>query len=161
MTYATSDQLESTAGELWKANLAQLGITLTLQPMAWEAQWQLAKADPATAQDIFVMYWWPTYVTPYDYLLNLFHSEESPVYNLGYYANPAFDALIDEAATLSGTDRARAEAMFIEAQRMVIADAAAVFMLDKPNIHIIRSDIKGYKDNAAYGHVVFVNDLNR
>ena len=31
---------------------AQLGITLTLQPMAWEAQWQLAKADPAAAQDI-------------------------------------------------------------------------------------------------------------
>lgn len=161
MTYATSDQLESTAGELWKANLAQLGITLTLQPMAWEAQWQLAKADPAAAQDIFVMYWWPTYVTPYDYLLNLFHSEQSPVYNLGYYSNPTYDTLIDEAATLSGTDRARAEAMFIEAQRMVITDAAAVFMLDKPNIHIIRSDIQGYQDNPAYGHVVFVNMLNR
>jgi peptide/nickel transport system substrate-binding protein len=161
MTYATSDPLEATAGELWKANLAQLGITLTLQPMAWEAQWELAKSDPAAAQDIFVMYWWPTYVTPYDYLFNLFHSEESPAYNLGYYANPAFDTMIDEAATLSGTDRARAEAMFIEAQRLMINDAAAVFILDKPNIHVIRSDVKGYADNPAYGHIVFVNDLSR
>ena len=37
----------------------------------------------------------------------------------------------------------------------------AVFMLDKPNIHIVRSDVKGYQDNPAYGHVVFVNDLSR
>lgn len=161
MTYATSDQLEATAGELWKANLAQLGITLSLQPMAWEAQWDLAKSDPAAAQDIFVMYWWPTYVTPYDYLFNLFHSEDTPAFNLGYYANPAFDTMIDEAAELSGTDRDKAEAMFIEAQRMVINDAAAVFMLDKPNIHVIRSDVKGYTDNPAYGHIVFVNDLSR
>ena len=161
MTYATSDPLEATAGELWKANLAKLGINLTLQPMAWEAQWELAKSDAAAAQDIFVMYWWPTYVTPYDYLFNLFHSEQSPAYNLGYYANPGFDKLIDDAAALSGTDRAKAETMFKDAQRMVIADAAAVFMLDKPNIHILRSDVKGYEDNPAYGHVVFVNKLSR
>lgn len=161
MTYATSDPLEATAGELWRANLAQLGIILTLQPMAWEAQWELAKSDPAKAQDIFVMYWWPTYVTPYDYLFNLFHTEPEPAYNLGYYTNPGYDKLIDDAAALSGTDRTKAEAMFKEAQRMVIADAAAVFMLDKPNIHILRSDVKGYEDNPAYGHVVFVNKLSR
>lgn len=161
MTYATADPLEALAGELWKANLEQLGITLTLQPMAWEAQWQLAKADPAAAQDIFVMVWWPTYVTPYDYLFSLFHSETPPNFNLGYYSNAEYDKKIDEAHTLSGTDRAAAEAAFIAAQRMVIEDAAAVFMLDKPNVHITRADIKGYVDNPAYGHVVFVNEISR
>lgn len=161
MTYATAEVLEQTAGELWKANLEQLGITLTLQPMAWEAQWELAKADPAAAQDIFVMYWWPTYVTPYDYLFNLFHSEETPNFNLGYYADPAFDRMIDEAAALSGTDRAAAERKFVEAQRLLIADAAAVFILDKPNVHILRSDVKGYADNPAYGHIAFVGELSR
>lgn len=115
MTYSTGDSLESVAGELWKANLATLGINLTLQPFAWEAQWQLAKSDPAAAQDIFVMYWWPTYITPYDYLFNLFHSEPAPNYNLGYYANADFDKLIDDAANLSGTDITKAEAMFIQA----------------------------------------------
>lgn len=161
MTYATGDALESVAAELWKANLETLGITLTLQPMNWEAQWQLAKADPAAAQDIFVMYWWPTYVTPYDYLFNLFHSEPSPNYNLGYYANADFDKLIDDANGLSGTDRAKAEQMFKDAQRKIVEDAAAVFILDRPNIHVIRSDIKGYVDNPAYGHVTFVNELGR
>lgn len=161
MTFATAEPLEATAAELWKANLAQLGVNLTLQPMAWEAQWELAKADPTQAQDIFVVYWWPTYVTPYDYLVNLFHSEAKPNYNLGYYSNPAFDTLIDQAAAQSGTDRAKAEEMFKQAQRMLIADAAAVFMLDVPDIHVLRADVKGYVDNPAYGHVVFVNQLSR
>jgi peptide/nickel transport system substrate-binding protein len=107
------------------------------------------------------MYWWPTYVTPYDYLFNLFHSEPSPNYNLGYYANADFDKLIDDANGLSGTDRAKAEQMFKDAQRKIVEDAAAVFILDRPNIHVIRSDIKGYVDNPAYGHVTFVNELGR
>ncbi|MEI3854656.1 MULTISPECIES: ABC transporter substrate-binding protein [unclassified Ensifer] len=161
MTYSTSQAIEAVAGELWKANLETLGITLKLQPMAWEAQWQLGKSNPEAAQDIFVMFWWPTFVTPYDYLFNLFHSEEKPNFNLGYYSNPEVDAKIDEAAKLSGTDRARAEALFIEAQRKIIEDAAAIFMLDQPNVHIIRADIKGYADNPAYGHIAFVNDLSR
>lgn len=161
LTYVTSDALEALAGELWKANLETLGITLTLQPMAWEAMWELSKADPAQAQDILLLYWWATYVTPYDYLFNLFHSEETPTFNLAYYSNPAFDQMIDEAAALSGTDRARAEEMFRAAQRMMIADTPAVFILDRPNVHILRSDVKGYADNPAYGHVVFVNELSR
>ena len=161
MTYSTSQNLSAVAGELWKANLETLGIKLTLQPMAWEAQWQLGKSNPEAAQDIFVMFWWPTFVTPYDYLFNLFHSEEKPNFNLGYYSNAEVDAKIDEAAKLSGTDRPRAEKLFIEAQRKVIEDAAAVFMVDRPNVHIIRSDIKGYVDNPAYGHVTFVNEMSR
>lgn len=161
MTYVPSEPLEALAGELWKANLKKLGITLTLQPMAWEAQWQFAKSNPSAAQDIFVLLWWPTYVTPYDYLFNMFHSEKQPNYNLGYYANPAFDKLIDDANIQAGIDIAKAEQQFKQAQRMLIEDQAAVFMLDRPNIHIIRSDIKGYVDNPAYAHVVSVNELSR
>lgn len=161
MTYATSDPLEQVAGELWKANLETMGVTLTLQPMAWEAQWEMAKADPAAAQDVFVMYWWPTYVTPYDYLVSLFRSEDSPNYNLGYYSNPEVDKLIDEGAVLAGTDRAKAEAAFKAAQKIIVEEAAAVFMLDKPNIHITRADLQGYADNPAYGHVVFAGGLSR
>ena len=161
MTYATGDTVEETAGQLWKAALAKIGVELTLQPMAWEAQWALGKSDPAKAQDIFVMYWWPTYVNPYDFLFNIFHSEPSPNYNLGYYKNAAFDTLIDTGNGLAATDKAAALAKFKEAQRMAIGDAAAVFMMDQQNIHLIRKNITGYVDNPAYGHVVFFNQLSR
>ncbi|MXW85701.1 MAG: ABC transporter substrate-binding protein [Boseongicola sp. SB0673_bin_14] len=161
MTYGTGDALQQLAGELWRANLSALGIDLVLQPMAWEAQWELAKANPETAQDIFVMYWWPTYVTPYDFLFSLFNSEDEPFFNLGYYSNPEFDAVLDEANVLSNSDRAASEERFRQANRVVVEDAAAVFMLDMPNVHFTRSDIEGYVDNPAYGHVVFANELRR
>ncbi len=160
-TYNTGNLDEEQAGEIYRASLAELGIELTLQPMTWEAQWDWALSDPENAQDIFVMYWWPTYVTPYDFLFNMFHSEEEPLFNLGYYNNPDFDELIDQADALTGTDRERAEELFIQAQEMLIEDAPALFLYDEMNIHYLRSDITGYVPNPAYANVVFVYQLRR
>ncbi|MBL7183093.1 MAG: ABC transporter substrate-binding protein [Anaerolineae bacterium] len=159
MTYATGDLEEEQAGELWKAELAKLGVNLEVRGMEWEPQWDLAMSDPLAAQDIFVMYWWPDYVTPYTYLFNMFHCEEEILFNDGYYCNPEFDELIDEGNELSATDRAEAERLFIEAQEILIEDAAAMFFYDLPNDHELRSDIKGYADNPAYPHIIFVYKL--
>lgn len=161
MTYATGDSVEQQAAELWKAELAKIDITLNAQPMSWEAQWDLAKGDAAKAQDVFVMYWWPTYTTPYDFLFNMFHTEETPLFNLGYYSNADFDKLIDDANALSGSEKAKAESMFKEASKILVADAASLFIFDQSNIHIVRADIKGYVDNPAYSHVVFAYELSR
>ncbi len=160
-TYAAGDLEEQLVGELWKAELAKLNINLELQGLTWEAQWDLGLSGPEGAQDIFTMYWWPTYVTPYDFLFSMFRSEEEPFFNLGYYSNPDFDTLIDEADALSGTDKGAATALFQQAQEILNEDAAATFMIETPDVHVIRSDISGYKNNPAYPHVVFWYDLNR
>jgi peptide/nickel transport system substrate-binding protein len=36
-----------------------------------------------------------------------------------------------------------------------------VFFYDLPNVHVIRSDIKGYVDNPAYPHIAFVHKMTR
>ena len=159
MTYATGDLEEQQVGELWKAELAKLGINLEVRGMEWEPQWDLAMSDPLAAQDILVFYWWPDYITPYTYLFNMFHCEEEILFNLGYYCNPEFDEMIDRGNELAATDRAEAEQIFIEAQEMLIEDAAAAFFYDLPNDHELRSDIKGYVDNPAYPHIIFVYKL--
>ena len=51
--------------------------------------------------------------------------------------------------------------MFSQAQQMLIDDAAAIFIVDLPDIHVIRSDIAGYVNNPAYPHVVFWYDLKQ
>ena len=160
-TYSAGDLEQQLVGELWKAELAKLNITLNLEGLTWEAQWEQGQSGPEGAQDIFTMYWWPTYVTPYDFLFSMFHSEEEPFFNLGYYSNPAFDTLINDANTLSGTDKAAASDMFQEAQQILNEDAAGVFMVETPDVHVIRSDIEGYVNNPAYPHVVFWHDLSR
>jgi peptide/nickel transport system substrate-binding protein len=160
-TFATGDLDEQQLGELWKAELAKLGINLEVQALNWEAQWDLAMSDPQMAQDVFVMYWWPDYVSPYSFLFSMFHSEEEILFNLGYYRNPEFDDLIDEANALSGSDREKAEELFIQSQEILIEDAASLFFYDVANVHLAGSDIKGYVDNPAYPHVVFAYQLTR
>jgi len=161
LTYATGDQDEQQLGELWKAELAKLGIDLEVQGLNWEAQWDLGKSDPQKAQDIFVMYWWPDLISPYSFLYSMFHSEEQPLFNLGYYKNPTFDELIDKANEVSGSNREEATKMFIDAQKILVDDAATLVFYDLANTHIARKDIKGFVDNPAYPHVVFVYDLSR
>lgn len=160
-TYTTGLPEGERAAELYKASLAQIGVTLDIQPMLWEAQWALAKSDPAAAQDIFAMFWWPSYVTPYDFLYSLYHSEDAPFFNLSYYRNPAFDTQIDTAAEQMVTDRAAALATFSQASTLIAQDAVSLFLLDKTNLYGLRADIEGYRDNPAYSNVVDVKSLMR
>ena len=160
-TYATGDLDEQQVGELWKAELAMLGINLELQPMTWEAQWELGLSDPENAQDIFVMYWWPDYVSPISWLFNMYRTEDEALFNLGYYKNANFDELIDTADAISGSDREEATQLFIEAQEILVNDAVSVFLYDSANTHVARTDLQGFTDNPAYPHVTFVYDLSR
>lgn len=160
-TYATGDLDEQQVGELWKAELAKLGINLEVQPMTWEAQWDLGKSDPQNAQDIFAMYWWPDFVSPISWLYGMFRSEEETLFNLGYYNNPEFDELIDTADSITGSDREQATQLFIDAQEILVEDAVAMFFYDVANTHLGRVELQGFTDNPAYPHVVFVYDLSK
>ncbi len=160
-TYATGDLDEQQVGELWKAELAKIGINMELQAMSWEAQWDLGKSDPQNAQDIFVLYWWPDYISPISFLYAMFHSEEETLFNLGYYNKPEFDEMIETADSISGSDRAKATEMFIQSQEMLLEDVPALFFYDLANTHVAQSDIKGFQDNPGYPHVVFLYELSR
>ena len=146
-------------GEVWKANLATIGVDLVLEPLTFDARWQKAQADPEGAQDVFTMFWFPTFVTPFDFLFSTFHSEDEPFFNLGYYSNETFDNLIIEADALSGTDQAAAADMFQEAQRILVEESAGVFMLDVPTVDVISTDFTGFVSNPAYSQMVRFYDL--
>lgn len=160
-SYDVGEVEQEQIGEVWKANLASIGVDLVLEPLTWDARWEIAQGDPAGAQDVYTMFWYPTYVTPTDFLYSLYRSEEAPFFNLGYYSNPEFDALLDGADAVSGTDTDTAVDMFRQAQEILIEDNVAVFMLDVPSVSVIRADITGYTPNPAYEKVVWFYDLRR
>lgn len=160
-SYDVGEVEQEQIGEVWKANLASIGVDLVLEPLTWDARWEIAQGDPANAQDIFTMFWYPTYVTPTDFLYSLYRSEEAPFFNLGYYSNPDFDALLDTADATSGTDTDAASEIFQQAQQILIEDNAAVFMLDVPSVSVISADLAGYTPNPAYANVVRFYDLRR
>jgi len=161
-TYTQSDLFEQQFGTLYKEKLAVMGITLNVEGMPWEQQWALAQTPLAAgSQDVFVMYWWPTYVTPYDFLTNMFGAASYAYFNLGYYNNTAFDSTIDAAVELEATNPSQALSEYRRAQTMLFNDCPAVGVVDLKNLYVMKADLKGLKDNPAYPLVVFFYQLSR
>ena len=163
LTWHTADPDELKVAELMKAEFKKLGIDLEIRGLEWDAQWDLAGVGsaepPAEAQHIFMFYWWPTILSGYDFLVNMFHTEPEILFNLCYYDNSTFDDLIDTAYKLEATDPTGSLALYEDAQEMLIDDCPSIFFYDVENTHVIREAVGGYVDNPAYPHVVLYRDL--
>lgn len=139
---------------LFQSNLKKIGVDLTLEPGPWPTIWAKAKNE-ATAPNVQSMTWWPTYPTPNDWLIGLFHSENPTVFNLSHYANPKYDALVDKGVKLEGPNRKAAIKAYQAAQRILLDDAVAIFSVDIKNGMVMRRSVHGYKRNPAYETVFF------
>jgi len=159
LTYTSGDELEKQVAELYKAELEKLGITLEIKEMTTKAKYALARGDPTQAQHILLFYWWPTYITPYDFLYSLFHTEKKVIFNFAYYYNSTYDDLIDTASQLEGTDLNKALQLYHQAQEQVVDDAASLFILDMDTIMITNKKVHNFSPNSAYTEVVFFYDI--
>lgn len=164
LVYTAGDIYEQRTSELIAASLSKIGIKVDIRPMSWEEQWALAQSgweDPEKAQDLFIFYWWPTYITPFDFLYNMFHSD-SKSFNLCYYENPEFEKIIEEAITLEGTDEKKALELYYQAQKILYEDVPAIPLWDMIDVRVGRAYI-GNLDNAvnpAYPTVIFAQVLS-
>ncbi|GAG47578.1 unnamed protein product, partial [marine sediment metagenome] len=119
LTYVAGDENERRTGELWKAQLAKLGVELEIRGMPWEAQVNLGAAeDPNDRQDIMLFYWWPDYPDPHSFLSQMFETQPL-LYNFSYYSNPVYDALINVAKRKALLERKAAIELYLEAQNIL------------------------------------------
>lgn len=160
LTYTAGNETEKSTAELYKSELAKLSIDLEIRSMPWDSQWELAKnPDPAQRQDIFVMYWWPDLPSPYSFLYSTFHTEAEPLFNLSYYYNAEFDTLIDQANEVTASDAGQAEQMFVDAQKILLDDAASLFIYDRQDVWVTVANLQGFSFNPAYPTVMFFHDM--
>jgi peptide/nickel transport system substrate-binding protein len=147
-----------TAGELWKAELDKLGIELDVRGMTWPSLWEIIKQGPEAkpGYDICAWAWWPTFITPYDFLYSMWHTETKPLWNAGFYSNPEYDKLIDDAYKLEGPNPTEALKMYRQAQEILIEDCPTVFLDDLRLPFVMRSNVKGFEYNPAYGYDTFM-----
>ena len=162
LTYASGDEAEKKMAELYKSELNKINVDLEIRGMPWESQWEMAKSSKVdNRQDIFAMYWWPDIASPYSWMYSLFRTEEDILFNLSYYQSQLFDNLIDEANTISSTNRSKASELFIKAQERLLEDAPSIFAYDKKMVYVTYKTFKGFKSNASYPNVVFFYDTYR
>jgi peptide/nickel transport system substrate-binding protein len=161
LTYTQGDTDQQLVATLIKSNLAPLNITVDARPLAWPTQWDKAKsADKSKRQDILVFYWWPDYADPYSWFINLYHTEKTPFFNLSYYSNPKIDKLIDKAPSLTATNRAKADALYVQLQKQLLNDAPSVPLYDQAYQRTMLKSVGGFVENPAYPNVVFAYELH-
>lgn len=155
LTYMQSDEGEKKSCELIWSALKKLGLNIEIRPMNWEQQWALARSDFQQAQDMFIMYWWPTIMSPYDFLFSMLHSEEEVLFNLCYYYNSEVDNLMDTAVTLEGIDPAKADSLYKQIETIVREDMPIVPLYQIDDIYVMSKAVKNFDPNPAYPNVVF------
>lgn len=164
LTYTAGDIYEARTADLIRASLAQIGINVEIRPLSWEEQWALAQKgweDPNIAQDFLIFYWWPDVVSPFTFLYNMFHNA-SKAFNLCYYENAEFNALIEEAVVLEGVDEAKALELYYRAQKILHDDVPGVPLWDMIDLRVAKASIGNLDKavNPAYPTVVFAQVLS-
>lgn len=157
VTYAAENAIQPTMAALLKDAWEEaLGIEVTIEAILFNQQWQEAKSDPANAQDVFMLLYWPTYSDAgADNLWSMFRSSGAPFFNLSYWANEEFDALIDEAGVVSGTDLNAALAIYTQAQTLMVEEAPALFFMDVGTWYAVPNYLAGFKYNLNYPFSTF------
>jgi peptide/nickel transport system substrate-binding protein len=154
---ATSEQY----AELWKAELAELGIDLTITPATTEAAYSRARSSPEEATDLIAFSWWQDIVHPLAFLQLPFQCEEDIFFNFSYWCNEEFDAMLWEGFEVSASDREDAIRIYEDAQKILIEEVPAIFQWQEIKNWYVRSDVEGFVPNPAYTQAVFWKFLTR
>lgn len=160
LTYAAENGQEARFAPLIQDAFKKIGVDVEIKGLVWNTQWAQAKSDPKTAQDMFLLLWWPTYSDPYETLYSLLHDEGGkPVWNLAYYSNPAYDTLIRQAYEKTGSNPEKALDMYVEAQNMIQKDVPVAWLVDVRGNWPMSARLKGMTMNPAYPNVPFFYDM--
>ncbi len=161
LTYAAENQIEERFAPLIKDAFSDIGVNVDIEAILFSQQWEEAKSDPANAQDMFLLLYWPTYSDAgTDNLWSMFHSSEAPFFNLSYWANEEFDALIDEAAALTVTDPEQAQALYDQAQNLMVEEAPGLFFFDTQQPYVVPDHVSGFDYNLNYPFATFYYPLH-
>lgn len=161
MTYASENQNEERFAPVLADAFAEIGVDVEITPMLFSQQWERAKGDPEGRQDLFLLLYWPTYSDAgSDNLWSLFRSSEAPFFNLSYWENDEYDALIDEAGALTATDREAAQEKYTEAMQLLVDQAPGFFFYDTKEVVAVPKHIAGYEYNLNYPFAQFFYPLH-
>ena len=162
LTYAAENATEEAFAPLIKDSFAQIGVDVTVEAIGFSQQWAEAKAEPADAQDIFLVLYWPTYSDAgSDNLWSLFYYTEAPFFNLSYWNNEAYNTTLDEAIALTVTDPETSQAKYVEAMNILYDEAPGISFFDTKAVFIIPNHIDGFNYNLNYPFVqYFFYDLS-
>jgi peptide/nickel transport system substrate-binding protein len=157
LTYTSENDTEATFAPLIKDSFAQIGVDVTIEPILWNQQWEQAKSDPANAQDMFLLLYWPTYSDAgSDNLWSMFYgAADAPhlnatAFNLSYWYSKEYNDILDKAIGETVTDPTASQADYITAMNMLVDQAPGLYFFDVQTPYVIPKHIAGFQYNLNY-----------
>jgi peptide/nickel transport system substrate-binding protein len=145
---------EQRAGEILQAGLAQLGVELEIQPMAWPTLLSFIQAPADEALDLYAFYIYPAYPDPDAYLYTQFHSSQiGASYNGMFLENARIDELLDAGKV--ETDPEERAAIYAELQQLISNEYVCIFVGNDSYNLPMRSWVKDFKYTPAFNETYF------
>lgn len=156
LTHAAENAVQRAFAPVFADAMAEIGITVSIEPLLFNQQWALSRDNPAEAQDIFLLLYWPTYSDAgSDNLWSMFRSSAVPFFNLSYWHNPLFDELVDEAIELAGSDRTAAQQLYTDAMTILVNESPGLFFMDVGSWYAVPTYLSGFEYNINYPFATF------
>ncbi len=121
--------------QMWQTNL---GVTIQVENL--DPNKFFDELHDGNHGQLFSYGWCADYPDPENFADVLFHSGAQQ--NLGHYADPDLDALLEAARVERDVDERIA--MYQRAERMLVDDAAAIFLHHHLSFLLVKPHIKGY-----------------
>jgi peptide/nickel transport system substrate-binding protein len=140
-----------------QAQLAQLGITVKLESMANASMRErLNKAD----FDLSIGNWSPDFADPSQFMNAWFEEGRKGLAgNRSFYDNPAVDKMVKDAASM--TDQKMRTKLYQEAQKIVINDAAYVYLYQKNSQVGLRKVVKNFVFNPMLEQIFNIDTITK
>jgi ABC-type oligopeptide transport system substrate-binding subunit len=111
-----------------------------IKQVAWSSFLEAIR-QPRTVP-IYDLGWSADFPDPSNFLDVLFHSSRWDANNHSFYANPAFDRLLDEARPIA--DRALRMALYRQAERILVEDAPIIFLYHPISYVMVQPRVHGW-----------------
>jgi peptide/nickel transport system substrate-binding protein len=152
----TSSASNNLIATLFQTNLAEIGITLTIEGVdnATTVGTFYGDLPPEERPNIMLFNWWPDYNDAWNQLDPLVRCEPHGSANGGYHCNAEVDALLDTARDAATDDEY--QTAVTELQTILADDPAAIYMAEPDWVTVLQPDIEGWSFNPIYlGQVDF------
>lgn len=142
----SGDRVMEGVAELIQHDLAQTGISITIEGL----EWTTFKEKVATGEaGMFILSWWADYPNIENFMYPLFHSSNwGSAGNRTRYANPRVDELIEKARV--EVDEQQANRMYEEALTIIMQESPWVCLWHKKQFTVTRPWVYNYKQPSVY-----------
>jgi peptide/nickel transport system substrate-binding protein len=151
LTMESGVQLARSAAQLLQANLAEIGITLTIELVDLTTFTALYYGDMPAQERPNLMWWgwWPDYNDAWNHLYPQISCDAwgSKGANAGFYCNEEAEALLAQAK--DAPDEATYLSALAKVQEIVALDPPAIYYIQPLWLTVIRKDLAGFVFNPV------------